>query len=810
MTDRRAGEPGKAGPDAALVIVAAIAVLAGARWLARLGRPTLAAIAAGVIVVLFVVWAVRPRRQLPRHRVRVMRLRARLRLHPGPGHATVFELWLRWGRLAAARRARRSRPSLFRRERLLRPSLTSVLVARAHYGHALRVPVEEHVLYIAPPRAGKTGTLAEIIARHPGPAVVTSTRGDLYELTAAARASCGPVYVFNPQRLAAAPSTMRWDVLDGCTDPATAIRRAQPVSAMAAFKGEGEDFWAAATELWLQTLLHVAALRRATMDLVHYWALSRSPGEFLRALLGAGGEAERWGTLIRDQMTSTATKTTDTIRYMVAANLAFMLDPVLREAVTPGPGAFSPADFVRDGGTLYLIAESRTDRPAPVAGVFAALVTEIYHQAALAAAHMPGGRLDPPMQWALDEVTQTCPLPLPSLLADAGGRGVQIMPVVHGAAQLRTRWGRDGARAILDTCGTKVFLPGLSDPETLEMASKLSGTMAARERGHEHESRHPVMTEDMIRQLPVRRDGTGYAFILRNGLSPVIGRPPVIWHPAAGHRAGPGLSGPGPRRSCLAGRSPARGPRPRHRSPGPARAGLGRDRRPAMTGPRPGGPDEGVVAAVLKLTDLAARVERVEQSAAQRIEELAASCAEALAQVASLREEAGSLGGRADGIEHKLAEVSALLARMSAQIDDLTATPESDDQPGAAYRVNPGPPWWNLGDDRCADATERLRDWVDEVYRPVFGYLGIMLPGCWDRHPLCLACLDVLHEAWCLLYLPPRDPKMVFAQLDWLTRPLLQAAEVMAAETRPCRERGHGEPGEPAQPAVPAWLNGRR
>ena len=148
---------------------------------------------------------------------------------------------------------------------------------------------------------------------------------------------------------------MRWDVLSGCADPATAIRRAEALSAMAAFKGEGEDFWAAATELWLQTLLHVAALRRAPMDLVHYWALSRDPGEFLRALPGAGGEAERWGTLIRDQMTSTATKTTDTIRYMVAANLAFMLDPVLHEAVTPGPGAFSPADFVRDGGTLYLI-----------------------------------------------------------------------------------------------------------------------------------------------------------------------------------------------------------------------------------------------------------------------------------------------------------------------------------------------------------------------------------------------------------------------------------------------------------------------
>jgi hypothetical protein len=167
------------------------------------------------------------------------------------------------------------------------------------------------------------------------------------------------------------------------------------MSAVAAYKGEGEDFWSAAIELWLQTLLHVAALRRGSMELVHYWALSKNPESFLGALTGAGGEAERWGTLIRDLMTSAATKTTDTIRYMTAANLGFMLDPVLREAVTPGPGMFSPAEFVRDGGTLYLIAESRDERPSPVAGLFAALVTEIYHQAALAAATMPGGRLDP-------------------------------------------------------------------------------------------------------------------------------------------------------------------------------------------------------------------------------------------------------------------------------------------------------------------------------------------------------------------------------------------------------------------------------
>jgi type IV secretion system protein VirD4 len=530
MTNRTTKEPGKPGTVTAVFIAVAAAVLLIVHWLASLNWLELAGIAATAAAALFAWWAVWPKRRLPRNRVRYMRLRLRLRLHPGPGHATLFELWLRWGPGAAARRARRARPSLTWRTRRFRPSQTSVLIGRAQYGRGLRVPTEEHVIFVSPPRKGKSGTLAEIIEQYPGPVVVTTTRGDLPDLTAQSRASQGPVHVWNPQQLAGVASTMRWDLLDGCQDPATAIRRAVPLSAVASYKGEGEDFWAAAIELWLQTLLHVAALRRGSMDLVHFWALSKTPDSFLGALPGAGGEAERWGTLIRDLMTSAAAKTTDTIRYMVAANLGFMLDPVLREAVNPGPGMFSPREFVRDSGTLYLIAESRDERPSPVAGLFAALVTEIYHEAALAAARMPGGRLDPSMLWALDEVTQTCPLPLPSMLADAGGRGIQIMPVVHGAAQLRSRWGRDGARAILDTTSVKVFLPGISDPETLEMGSKLADTMAARERGHDHESRHPVMTEGMISRLPARRDGTGYAFILRDGLTPVIARPPVIWH----------------------------------------------------------------------------------------------------------------------------------------------------------------------------------------------------------------------------------------------------------------------------------------
>jgi hypothetical protein len=220
--------------------------------------------------------------------------------------------------------------------------------------------------------------------------------------------------------------------------------------------------------------------------------------------------------------------------------------------------------------------------------------------------------------------------------------------------------------------------------------------------------------------------------------------------------------------------------------------------------------------AVLKLAGLAAQVERVEQSARQRFGELATACAEALAQVTAVRQEAGILGDRADGIERKLAELGALLSQMSSRITEMndSAGPGGGKNAGnsdseAPYEVNQAPPWWQPENERTVATTSRLRDWVDEVYRPGFGHLGKMLGDCWDRHPLCVAYLDTLHEAWCLLYIPTRDPKMVFAQLDWLTRPLLQAAEVMAAETRPCLQHGHREPGQDISPFT-TWASDRR
>jgi hypothetical protein len=86
-------------------------------------------------------WCFGPHSRLPRFRVRYLRLRLHLRLHPGRGHAMAFELWLRWGRFAAFRRSARSRSSLSMWRRATGPDQHSIMPGRAHYRHGVRVPV---------------------------------------------------------------------------------------------------------------------------------------------------------------------------------------------------------------------------------------------------------------------------------------------------------------------------------------------------------------------------------------------------------------------------------------------------------------------------------------------------------------------------------------------------------------------------------------------------------------------------------------------------------------------------------------------
>ena len=76
-----------------------------------------------------------------------------------------------------------------------------MFLGRSNYRHALRVPLEEHLLVRSSPRMLKTVFQADVILRDPGPVIAASTKPDIYPLTAAVRAALGPVHVFNPQHI---------------------------------------------------------------------------------------------------------------------------------------------------------------------------------------------------------------------------------------------------------------------------------------------------------------------------------------------------------------------------------------------------------------------------------------------------------------------------------------------------------------------------------------------------------------------------------------------------------------------------------
>jgi type IV secretion system protein VirD4 len=469
-----------------------------------------------------------------RHRVRMLRWRIRLYLRPGPGYANILELAVRWSRLRAVRIGRRSRPSLPWWFRLVLPvTFYAVRLGRAHLGRRVIAGMEDQALVVAAPRAGKSGWLADRIIDHPGAAMTTSTRTDLYENTAALRGRHGVLHVFNPEGIGGLPSTFRWNPVQGCEQAAVALQRAASFTAATESRGlQDMAFWIGKASSVLASLLHAAALDGRAMNDVYQWAHGTGDAEPEQILSAHPGAAEGWLGPIRELRRPG--RTADSIRMTVTRALSWYADPAVAAATSPGPGeGFDVAGFVSAANTLYLIGTGREE--ASIAPLFRAFAEYVHAGAAFAGSLQPHGRLDPPMLMAMDEVTQICPVPLPLWMADSAGKGILIVAVCHGLAQLEARWDKPGAQAIWDTAGIKVILGGISDPATLDRLSRLCGEIALRthsrtrnDDGHWAHTRiyqHVrVLPLELLRTLPEWR-----ALILRTNLSPVIVRLRMAW-----------------------------------------------------------------------------------------------------------------------------------------------------------------------------------------------------------------------------------------------------------------------------------------
>ncbi len=476
-----------------------------------------------------------------RQRTRVLRWRIRLYLRPGPGYANIIELMVRWSRLRAVLIGRRSRPSMPMWARMIMPVTTyAVRLGRAHLGRRVIATMEEQTLAIAKPRSGKSGWLADRIIDHPGAVVATSTRTDLLDNTAPLRIRHGQVHIFNPEGIGGFASTFRWDPVAGCEEPAVALQRAAALTAATQSQGQREmAFWVGKASAALASLLHAAALRGLTMTDVYRWAHGIGDDQPVRILTAHPAATENWLGPVQEMRKPG--RTADSIRMTMTAALAWLSDPAVAAAITPGPGeGFDVTDFVTGRNTLYMIGTGRDG--APIAPLFRAFAEYVHDGAAYAGSLQPHRRLDPPLHLALDEVTQICPVPLPQWMADSAGKGIMITAICHGLAQLEGRWDTHGAQAIWDTAGVKIILGGITDTDTLEALSVLCGDIDIRTPSRtidDYGNRARTWTYQPVRVLPpdlLRTLPDWRALVIRGNLSPVIIRLRMAWRRHDYHR----------------------------------------------------------------------------------------------------------------------------------------------------------------------------------------------------------------------------------------------------------------------------------
>ncbi|HET7475206.1 MAG TPA: TraM recognition domain-containing protein [Dermatophilaceae bacterium] len=346
-----------------------------------------------------------------------------------------------------------------------------------YLGAPVRARGEDSALTIAPARAGKTTRLAAgRVVDAPGAVVATSTKADLVRLTAHARGR-GRVHVFDPDRLLAWPTTCRWDATAGCADVREATTRARAmVAARPLGGGRNAGFFEGASQTVLAALLHAAALDGRSMADVLTWArdfTDDTPYDILRTHPGA---SHGWVDDLRTFCRAGAPETVSSTAMSLGLVLGALTDPAVLDLLCPEPGTGLDVEaFVRDGtDTLYLVSEGGAGvATAPLVTAFAAAVVTAARRHSQTT---PTGRLDPPLTLVLDEAANVAPLPdLPTLMADGGGRGITTWAFVQSFAQLRTRWGRDGADTIWGATSIKLILGGCTEADDLERLSKLIG-----------------------------------------------------------------------------------------------------------------------------------------------------------------------------------------------------------------------------------------------------------------------------------------------------------------------------------------------
>jgi type IV secretion system protein VirD4 len=276
----------------------------------------------------------------------------------------------------------------------------------------------------------------------------------------------------------------------------------------------------------LAALLHAAALGGYSMREVLVWVSDPdgATGEVQR-LLRRSSEPNYEADALQFLTTNDRTRSSITATVMPA--LSWMTDPTAEQSAQGG--SFDVEGLLAERGTVYMLGAE----DAQTAPLVTALTGHIAREARRIAGLQESGRLDPPLTLVLDEAAIICPVPLDKWTADMGGRNITIHIAAQSRAQLRQRYGEDGAAAIMNNASTMLVFGGTKDDKDLQAYATLTGERdeeVATYDGHGRVTsttvrRVPVLSGAQIAQLPATR-----VVVYRPDMPVAVGKAPMAWN----------------------------------------------------------------------------------------------------------------------------------------------------------------------------------------------------------------------------------------------------------------------------------------
>lgn len=358
------------------------------------------------------------------------------------------------------------------------PPATGRLWVGSFRGRDVLVPTATSVMVVAPTRTGKsTRLVVPNLLRWDGPAVVTSVKRDVYDLTVQRRRQVGPVALFDPTGATGLPSSNWSPLLSSVTFP-DATKTATWLADAAAVEDRSDTarFWETLATKLLAPVLFAAANSGHTMMDVSHW-VDRSAfddvGQILTDLRDDDALAA-WQAI-----KSLPPETRGSVFGTAMAIFRAFGSPRVRKATSCTPRhtdehTLNVARLLKENGTLYLVSPEYEQ--AELRPLFVALVQAVYRAAVDTSANLlDGAPLNPPLLLMLDEAGNIAPLrTLPKIAATGAGQGITLMTIWQDRAQIRDLYG-ESERTLISNHTSTVWLPGSQDLDTLKLLSDLIG-----------------------------------------------------------------------------------------------------------------------------------------------------------------------------------------------------------------------------------------------------------------------------------------------------------------------------------------------